>query len=87
MNTWKITKEKYIRDHNSKPLQQPQRRINALNAIENILQTKYPGLLKDELLFRNMNKADMLYKYQKAKGKPLSGAEKAVIHGLYKYSI
>jgi hypothetical protein len=87
MYNWTTTKEKFINDHKSKPLKQQQRRLNALIAIESILQTKYPALLKDDLLFKNVVEAEMLDLYEKAKGKPLSGAEKSVIHGLYKFSI
>lgn len=86
MKNWEEAKKAYVKDHLSKPLKQPQRRLSALNAIEKIFQDKFPQILRDQNLFKTLSKDTFLKKYQNGKGKPLSSAEKSVINGLYNFS-
>jgi hypothetical protein len=86
MKNWIETRKLYIEDHLSKPLIQPQRRINALNAIEKLFQDNASNLLKDKNIFIILSKDEFLKKYKKWKGKSLSSAERSVINGIYKFS-
>ena len=87
MSNWTITKKRYVNIHDQKDLAQPNRRLNALDAIENTLRKEYPELLSDQQLFKNLGEDDFIAKYYQAKGKSLSGAEKSVIKGLYNLAI
>ena len=87
MKNWKQTKEEYIKDHLSKKMAQPERRINALNAIERTFQEKFPELLDDKNVFENISKMYFIKLYECLKGRSLNGAENSVITGLYKFSI
>jgi hypothetical protein len=87
MNSWAIAKKRYINIHEQKDLKQPSRRLNALAAIEKMIDEKYPKLLSDPNIFKNITQDDFTAKYYKAKGKSLSSAEKSVIHGLYNLSV
>jgi hypothetical protein len=86
MNGRETSKLAYIKDHNAKPLEKPQIRLNALRNIEAALNQKFPGLLKDPDIFKNLTWETLEDKYFSAKGKPLNCAEKSVIFGLYKFS-
>lgn len=83
MKNWIETRKLYIKDHLSKPLIQPQRRINALNAIEKAFKENAPDLFKEQNIFNIIPKDGFLMKYKNWKGAPLSNAEKSVINGLY----
>jgi len=87
MKNWKQAKEAYIKDHLSKTLEQPRRRINALAAIESVFLEKFPELLIDEKVFTNIKKMYLVKLYESLKGTKVSSAERSVITGLYKFSI
>jgi hypothetical protein len=86
MKNWKQAKKEYIKDHLSQNMAQPERRINALAAIENILNEQFPALLKDDEVFTNIKRMYFIKLYECLKGPALSDAEKSVINGLYKFS-
>lgn len=86
MKNWKQAKQKYIEDHLSKTLAQTKRRLDALQAIELLIETARPELLKDENLFGNIDKPSFLKMYETIKSTVLSSAEMSVINGLYKFS-
>lgn len=86
MKNWKQAKEKYIEDHLSKTLAQTKRRLDALKAIELLIETNKPEFLRDENLFENMDKSSFLKMYEDIKQANLSSAEKSVINGLYKFA-
>jgi hypothetical protein len=86
MKNWPQAKEAYIKDHLSKALEYPERRLDALKAIEKTFQEKFPELINDRNLFENIKKVYFLKLYECLKGSPLSGAENSVITGLYKFS-
>ena len=79
-------KTAYIRDRLSRPLKDPERRQNALKAIETMLQNESPNLLKDPEAFKKINQDDFKNMYSSRKEKPLRSAEKSVINGLYKFA-
>ena len=83
MSNWAITKKRYLNIYQQESLAQPNRRLNALDTIENILNEKYPELLNDQQLFKKIAEDDFIIKYYEAKGKSLNAAEKSVIKGLY----
>lgn len=87
MKNWKQAKEAYIKDHLTKTLDQPERRLNALAAIEKVFSQKFPELLKDDQVFTNIKKMYLVKLYECLKGTTASSAEKSVITGLYKFSI
>ncbi len=86
MFTYQQVRNFYIHDHLSKNLKQPERRLNALNAIESIIKDKSPDLLNSNHLFKKFNKSSFIEKYSEWKENNLSGAEKSVINGLFKFS-
>lgn len=86
MNNYFQAKAAYIADHKAKPLAQPERRLNALAAMENIFKQKFPEALQDNNLFTNISKVYFSKLYECLKGSSLSGADKSVITGLYKFS-
>lgn len=86
MKNWKQTKDLYVKDHLAKTLEQPERRINALNAIEKVFNDKFPELLNDEQVFTNIAKVYLIKLYECLKGNSLSSAEKSVFTGLYNFS-
>lgn len=87
MKNWSEAKSAYIKDHLSKPLKQPERRLHALAAIKRAFNEKDSGVLKDKDLFSKLNQDAFLKKYLGLKGKALSNAEKSVIRGIYKFAI
>lgn len=87
MKNWKQAKELYLKDHLSKSLEQPERRVNALAAIEKVFKEKFPELLADDNVFVNINKEYLMKLYECLKGTSLNNAEKSVFNGLYKFSI
>lgn len=87
MKNFDAAKKAYVDDHLSKDyLKQSERRLNSLKAIENVLTTKSPELLKGNNLFKNFSKDSFARQYMAWKGSALSGAEKSVITGLFKFS-
>jgi len=86
MNTYFISKQLYIADHLSRDMAQPERRLNALKAIEKVLKNNDPVLLNGAELFVKYHKTGFADQYEIWKGSPLSGAEKSVIVGLFKFS-
>lgn len=86
MKNWNQAKAAYIKDHLSKTLEQPERRLNALSAIEKTFRNKFPELLVDESIFQNISKMYLLKLYECMKGNDLSSAEKSVFTGLYKFA-
>lgn len=86
MKNWKQTKHLYIQDHLSQSFKQPERRPNALKAIEKVFKEKFPELLKDENIFQNISKMYLIKLYECLKGRVVNGAEKSVFTGLYKFS-
>jgi hypothetical protein len=87
MKNWEQVKEAYIKDHEAKPLKAPAIRLNALKNIEEAIRQYNYKLLEQDMVFRKYSKEGFLDLYTKLKGKPLNGAEKSVIHGLYKFSV
>jgi len=86
MKTFDAAKKAYVGDHLSKDLAQPERRLNALKAIENLIAAKSPDLLKGVNLFTKYTKDSFAKQYHEWKGSALSSAEKSVITGLFKFS-
>lgn len=86
MSSFQQAKKAFIADHTTKLLADPLRRLNALTAIEKAFKEKFPEALKDEDLFHNISKPYFSKLYECLKGSSLSGAEKSVIAGLYKFS-
>ncbi len=86
MKTFKEAKASYIKDHLSKDLAQPQRRLNALAAIEKTIMQKEPSLLAASNLFEIYDKHGFQIQYAEWKNASLSGAEKSVIVGLFKFA-
>jgi hypothetical protein len=83
MNDWNTIREAYLKDHLSKDLKEPQRRVNALEAIERLLKESKPEIMHPEGL-KNLGKEGVLQQLLKLKKKPLSSAERSVIVGLFK---
>ncbi|MFW5872111.1 MAG: hypothetical protein ACOCUT_03305 [bacterium] len=77
----------YLSDHLSKKLEQPNRRINALSAIESSVKKNEPELLSASNLFANHTRQSFSALYENWKGSSLSGAEKSVIKGLFDFAI
>jgi hypothetical protein len=86
MNSYSKSRQLYIADHLSKNLAQPERRLNALKAIEKVLKNSDPDLLNGSELFVKYHKTSFADQFEIWKGSPLSGAEKSVITGLFKFS-
>jgi hypothetical protein len=86
MKTWTQAKNEYLKDHLSKPLAQPNLRLDALTAIERVFREKFPELLKGENVFMNIGKKYMMKLYECLKGTRLNDAEKSVLNGRYKFS-
>ncbi len=86
MKNYIDAKNAYLSDHLGKKLEQPNRRINALNAIERFVKKNEPDLLTASKLFTNHTRQTFSMLYEKWKGSSLSGAEKSVIKGLFDFS-
>lgn len=86
MRTFKEASQLYVSEHNSKKLEQPERRLNALIAIESKLKDNFPMALEDNNLFSNISRPYFEKLYELLKGSALSSAEKTVIIGLYEFS-
>lgn len=86
MNTYKDARERYITDHLAKSLTQPERRLNALKAIEQVIKVKDSELLNGIALFEKYDKNGFTVLYEAWKGSSLSSAEKSIITGLFKFS-
>ncbi|MDY0343371.1 MAG: hypothetical protein RBR28_07345 [Lentimicrobium sp.] len=86
MNSYNKSRQLYIADHLSKNLTQPERRLNALKAIEAVLTNKNPDLMNGAELFVKYDKTGFADQYEIWKGSAISGAEKSVIAGLFKFS-
>lgn len=87
MKNWQQAKEAYVNYHLSKTIEQPERRLNALVAIEKVFSEQFPELFEDEEVFINIKKMYLLKLYECLKGTSINGAEKSVINGLYKFSV
>lgn len=86
MKTFKEAKAGYLKDHLSKGLKQPQRRLNALASIEKTIIVNDPSLMTGSKLFEEYDNHRFQVLYAEWKNKPLSGAEKSVIVGLFKFA-
>ncbi|UII20853.1 hypothetical protein [Fulvivirga ligni] len=86
MKTYSEAKDLYIKDHLRKDLSQPERRINALKAIERSIKINAPILLQQSNLFQQYDEYSFFIKYEEWKQTALSNAEKSVIRGLFKFS-
>lgn len=86
MNSYNKSKQLYIADHLSKNLSQPERRLNPLKAIEKVVKAKNPELLNGTGLFEKYSNPGFAEQYEVWKGSSLSGAERSVITGLFKFS-
>jgi hypothetical protein len=84
MKTWKQIKAEYAQYLHGRDLKQPQRRISALNKVEQCLQSTYPSLLKGYSLFTHLDKAELKERFKAWKGENLNGAESQVINDFYK---
>lgn len=82
---WTEIKKQFTNDHLSKSLKFPERRVAALNNIESILKKNQPYLLQKPELLLEVDPAELLEKLERWKNKPLSGAERAVVEGLYPF--
>lgn len=85
MKTWQEVKEAYLKDHLSNKLKTPNRRVSALNNIENAITNKNPEYLKGDEMFTKFDRNAFLDFYESLKGTHLNSAEKSVINGLYKF--
>lgn len=84
MKTWKQVKLEYHQFLDSAKLKQPERRISALNKIEECFKLTYPSLLKGYALFTHFDKEELKVRFKLWKGKELNGAENQVINDFYK---
>ena len=73
-------------EHLSKNLAESERRLNALKAIEKAMKNNDPDLMTGVEMFVKFNKTRFAEQYEIWKGSSLSGAEKSVILGLFKFS-
>ncbi len=86
MNNWTKLKNLYVKDHLSKDyLATPGRRLNAIEAMEKLLQQHFPHIIKQPKFLRQIPKDQFMREVQLKKGSNLSSAEKSVINGLYKF--
>ena len=83
MEVWNEIKKQYTKDHLSKGLKFPERRIASLMAIESLLQKNQPYLLQKPDLLLDVKPVELIEKLERWKNKPLNGTEKAVVEGLY----
>lgn len=86
MKSYNEAKKAYIKDHKSKNLVDPKRRLNALTAIEEIIRINTPDLLIEDNLFKKFDRVSFIDKYLFWKGTSLNSAENSVIIGLFKFS-
>ena len=84
MKNWKQIKAEYAQYLNDKGLKQPQRRISALNKIEQCLRSTYPSLLKGYVLFTHIDKNELKGRFRSWKGGNINSAESQVINDFYK---
>ena len=84
MKTWKEIKSKYIQYLLALDLKQPERRISALNKIEDYFKATYPSMLKGYTLFSQIDKSTLKVNISNWKGQKLNGAENQVINDFYK---
>ncbi len=74
LSSWNKMKEAYLKDHLSKDLKEPQRKVNALLAIERLLKEKSPDIMNKES-FQKLGKEGVIQQILKMKQSPLSSAE------------
>jgi len=85
-DNWTKLKNLYVSDHLSKgDLATPQRRLDAIEAIEKILQQYLPQFIKQQKFLKKIPKDEFMQMVRDKKGAKLSGADKSVINGLYKF--
>lgn len=85
MEVWNEIKKEYTKDHQSKGLKFPERRITALKNVESILKRNQPYLLQRPELLLDVDPAELIEKLERWKNSPLNGTEKAVVEGLYPF--
>ncbi len=86
MDNWTKLKKLYVNDHNAKDyLVSPERRLNAIESLEKLLNQYLPEFIKQPKFLRQIPKEEFMQKVKDRKGSILSGAEKSVINGLYKF--
>jgi len=86
MDNWTKLKNLYVNDHKSKEnLVSKQTRLNAVIRIEDLFQKYFPHIIKQPKFLKQIPKDKFMDEVQLKKGSELSGPEKAVINGLYKF--
>jgi len=83
--TWLELKNKYIKDHYSKMLEQPEKRISSLMTIEEILNDHYPEIINGPSGLKDLPKEELMQMVssKKPSGK-ISASDRKVIDGLYR---
>jgi len=83
---WKKLKNFYLKDNlDKKKLVTPQTKVDALNAIEAIMNTHFPEFVKQPKFLKQIPSEQFLRELKLKKGKDLSAAEISVINGFYKF--
>lgn len=86
MNNWTRLKGLYVSDKLAKgELSTPQMRLSATNELEKIIALHLPQFYKQPKFLRKIPKDEFTQMVQTKKGANLTGIEKAVINGLYKF--
>ena len=86
MDNWTKLKTFYVKDHTAKGyLATPERRLNAVDALERLLKQHLPQFIKQPKFLKQIPKEEFVQMVQDKKGSNLSSAEKSVINGLYKF--
>ncbi len=86
MDNWTKLKKLYVDDHRSKEyLTTPERRLNAVDALEKVLKQQLLQFVKQPKFLKQMPKDSFMKMVQEKKGSNLSIAEKSVINGLYRF--
>lgn len=86
MDNWKKLKNLYLKDHFDKEyLETPKRREDALIAIEKLIKVHFSHIISQPKFLKRYTKEEFEIELKLKKGTELSGAEKSVIHGFYKF--
>jgi len=86
MDSWTKLKNLYIKDHESKDfLVSPKTRLYAMSRIDELFQRSFPHIIKQPKLLNQIPKDQFMVEVQTKKGSDLTGSEKSVINGIYKF--
>lgn len=85
MSNWKMLKNLYLKDNiDKKKLVTPQTKIDALLAIETIMNAHFPAFIKQPKFLKQIPADQFLKELKLKKGSPLKPSETSVVNGLYK---